>query len=153
MRKGILTPFHKLEGFERRLQQSGPSNLHKLPEGDDIIHNHEDSGSIDRAVQSMSMAAKARPTTKLLEPEELPRLEAPTVPFRRLRKLYKTHDSPNNEAEKSKAGKSKKKRPLPERKWRKRISHEDNTFQESGMVIILRTNSTYLRVSIVAIII
>lgn len=134
MRKGILTPFHKLQGFERRLQQPGPSNSRNLPEGEDDIDKNEDSGSIDRAVQSISLAAKARPTTKLLDAEDLPKLEAVPVPFVRLRKLYKTHDSPDNEAKKSKAGKSKKKRPLPERKWTKRISHEDSSLQESGMI-------------------
>ncbi|XP_019092865.1 PREDICTED: protein CHROMATIN REMODELING 8 isoform X1 [Camelina sativa] len=129
VRKGILTPFHKLDGFERRLQQPGPSNSRNLPEGD---HENEDSGSIDRAVQSMSLAAKARPTTKLLDAQDLPKLEPNPAPFRRLRKLYKTHDYSDNEVKKSKARKkSKKKRPLPESKWRKRISREDSSLQES----------------------
>lgn len=144
MRKGILTPFHKLDGFERRLQQPGPSNSCNLPEGDDDNDKNEDSSSIDRAVQSMSLAAKARPTTKLLDAEDLPKLEPPTAPFRRLRKLYKTHDSPDNEVKKSKAGKkSKKKRPLPERKWRNRISREDSSLQENGMTDA-HDNYTYL---------
>lgn len=134
MRKGILTPFHKLKGFERRVQQPGPSTSHNVHEGEVENDKNEDSGSIDRAIQSMSLAAKARPTTKLLDPEDLPKLEATPVPFRRLRKLYKTPDSPDNEGKKSKAGKSKKKRPLPERKWTKRISHEDSSLQESGMI-------------------
>ncbi|XP_023641564.1 protein CHROMATIN REMODELING 8 isoform X2 [Capsella rubella] len=129
VRKGILTPFHKLDGFERRLQQPGPSNSRNLPEGD---HGNEDSVSIDRVVQSISLAAKARPTTKLLDAEDLPKLEPNPAPFKRLRKLYKTHDSSDNEVNKSKAGKkSKKKRPLPERKWSKRISREDSSLQES----------------------
>ncbi|XP_009137797.1 protein CHROMATIN REMODELING 8 isoform X1 [Brassica rapa] len=128
VRKGILTPFHKLEGFERRLQQPGPSNTRNLPEGED---DNEDSSSIDRAVQSMSLAAKARPTTKLLDAQDLPKLEATPVPFRRLRKLYKTNDSSDSDAKKSKGGKSKKKRPLPKRKWTKRISNEDSSLQEN----------------------
>lgn len=131
VRKGILTPFHKLEGFERRLQQPGPSNTRNLPEGED---DNEDSSSIDRAVQSMSLAAKARPTTKLLDAHDLPKLEATPVPFRRLRKLYKTNDSSDSDAKKSKGGKGKKKRPLPKRKWTKRISNEDSSLQENGMV-------------------
>ena len=131
VRKGILTPFHKLEGFERRLQQPGPSNTRNLPEGED---DNEDSSSIDRAVQSMSLAAKARPTTKLLDAQDLPKLEATPVPFRRLRKLYKTNDSSDSDAKKSKGGKGKKKRPLPKRKWTKRISNEDSSLQENGMV-------------------
>ncbi|ESQ50566.1 hypothetical protein EUTSA_v10022523mg [Eutrema salsugineum] len=131
VRKGILTPFHKLEGFERRLQQPGPSNSDNVPEREEENDINEDSGSIDRAVQSMSLAAKARPTTKLLDAEDLPKLEAPSAPFRRLRRLYKTHDPPDNEVKKSKAGKkSKKKRPLPERKWTKQIAHEDSSLQE-----------------------
>lgn len=134
MRKGILTPFHKLKGFERRVQQPGPSTSHNVHEGELENDKNEDSGSIDRAIQSMSLAAKARPTTKLLDPEDLPKLEATPVPFTRLRKLYKTPDSPDNEGKKSKAKKSKKKRPLPERKWTKRISHEDCSLQESGMI-------------------
>lgn len=135
VRKGILTPFHKLEGFERRLQQPGPSNWHNIPEQDDENDSDEDSASIARAVQSMSLAAKARPTTKLLKAEELPKLEAPTIPFKRLRKPYKTHhDSPEKETENGKATVNKKKRPLPERKWRKRISREDIDLQDSGIV-------------------
>lgn len=136
MRKGIITPFQKLQGFERRLQQPGPSNSRNL-EGEDEKDKNEDFNSIDRTVQSMSQAAKARPTTKLLDAEDLPKLEATPVPFRRLQKLYKPHDSPENEAKKSKGGKKKKKRPLPERKWRKRISHEDSSLQESGMIFAI----------------
>lgn len=148
MRKGILTPFHKLDGFERRLQQPGPSNSRNLPEGDDENDKSEDSNSIDRAVQSMSLAAKARPTTKLLDAEDLPKLEPPTAPFRRLRKLYKTPDSPDNEVKKSKAGKkSKKKRPLPEKIWRKRISREDSSLQESGMTDSI-DNYMYLQIAV-----
>uniref|UniRef100_A0A1J3DH62 Protein CHROMATIN REMODELING 8 n=1 Tax=Noccaea caerulescens TaxID=107243 RepID=A0A1J3DH62_NOCCA len=141
VRKGILTPFHKLKGFERRLQQPGPSNSSNLREGEDENDKSEDSDSIDRAVQSMSLAAKARPTTKLLDAEDLPKLEATPVPFKRLRKLYKTPDSPDNEAKKSKAKKSKKKRPLPERKWTKRISHEDSSLQEEYGLRNLNTSS------------
>lgn len=145
MRKGILTPFHKLDGFERRLQQPGPSNSRNLPEGDD---ENEDSSIIDRAVQSMSLAAKARPTTKLLDAEDLPKLEPPTAPFRRLRKLYKTPNSPDNEAKKRKAGKkSKKTRPLPEKKWRKRISREDSSLQGSGMTDAI-DNYLYLQIAV-----
>jgi DNA excision repair protein ERCC-6 len=145
VRKGILTPFHKLDGFERRLQQPGPSNSRNLPEGDD---ENEDSSIIDRAVQSMSLAAKARPTTKLLDAEDLPKLEPPTAPFRRLRKLYKTPNSPDNEAKKRKAGKkSKKTRPLPEKKWRKRISREDSSLQGSGMTDAI-DNYLYLQIAV-----
>ena len=82
----------------------------------------------------MSLAAKARPTTKLLDAQDLPKLEATPVPFRRLRKLYKTNDSSDSDAKKSKGGKGKKKRPLPKRKWTKRISNEDSSLQENGMV-------------------
>ncbi|CAH8359962.1 unnamed protein product [Eruca vesicaria subsp. sativa] len=128
VRKGILTPFSKLEGFERRLQQPGPSSSVNLREGEE---DDEESSRIDRVVQSMSRAAKARPTTKLLDAQDLPKLEATPVPFRRLRKLYKTNDSSDSDAKKSKGGKSKKKRPLPKRKWTKRISNEDSSLQEN----------------------
>ncbi|CAN8241100.1 unnamed protein product [Cochlearia groenlandica] len=131
VRKGILTPFHKLEGFERGVRQPGPSDSHNLPEGEEENDKEEDSSSIDRVVLSMSLAAKARPTTKLLDAKELPKLEATPVPFRRLRKVYKTHDSSDDEAKKTKGRKKRKKRPLPERKWTKRISIEDSSLQEN----------------------
>ncbi|MBA0763965.1 hypothetical protein Gotri_013354 [Gossypium trilobum] len=126
VRKGILTPFHKLKGFERRLQQPGTSNEHSVPyeedEKDDIV-----SASVARVAKSISEAAQVRPSTKLLEPDALPKLDAPTFPFQRLKKSLKFSQS--KEVEENKGSKRKKKRPLPDKKWRKRISREERDME------------------------
>ncbi|XVF72024.1 hypothetical protein PTKIN_Ptkin12aG0088200 [Pterospermum kingtungense] len=116
VRKGILTPFHKLKGFERRLQRPGTSNE------EDENDNHV-STSVARAAKSISEAAQARPSTKLLDSEALPKLDVPTFPFQRLKKPLKLPQA--KEVEENKGSKQKNKRPLPEKKWRKRISRED----------------------------
>ncbi|KAI7730455.1 hypothetical protein M8C21_000925 [Ambrosia artemisiifolia] len=130
VRKGILTPFHNLKGYERRIEESGPSNateeVNKVDEVDDFS-----SASISRTVKSISEAAKARPTTKLLDPDSLPRLEAPPRPFQRLKTPFKTPQSLKNEGEKFKDSNRKKKRPLPEKRWRKQVSREQNLAEES----------------------
>ncbi|XP_021888520.1 protein CHROMATIN REMODELING 8 isoform X2 [Carica papaya] len=129
IRKGVLTPFHRLKGFERRVQQRRPTNQNSIPkkedEGDDMA-----SSSIAKVVQAMSEAAQARPTTKLLDQDVLPRLDAPTFPFQRLKKPMKVSDSQESDPEKRKGSKGKKKRPLPEKKWRERISREENDMEE-----------------------
>ncbi|KAJ7972631.1 Protein CHROMATIN REMODELING [Quillaja saponaria] len=128
VRKGILTPFHKLRGFERRFQKPGTANSHDEPEkeaSDDLA-----SASVERAVRSISEAAQARPTTKLLEADALPELDRPTHPFQRLRKPLKFPLSPEKEG-KNKDSKRKKRRPLPDRKWTKRISREEKHMEES----------------------
>ncbi|CBI37137.3 unnamed protein product, partial [Vitis vinifera] len=130
VRKGILTPFHKLKGFERRLQQPGPSSRDNLPEEGDKIDDLA-SASIARAVQSISESAQARPTTKLLDSETLPKLDAPSHPFHRLKKPLKYPLPLDSEVEKNKDKKRKKKRPLPSKKWRKIISHEEELLEES----------------------
>lgn len=124
VRKGVLTPFHKLKGFERRLQDGGPSQRHNDPAEED---RNDDlfSASVARAAQSISKAAQARPTTKLLDSEALPRLEAPTYSFQRLRKPLKIPQSLENDTQKNKNSGMKRKRPLPEKRWRKRISREE----------------------------
>lgn len=124
VRKGILTPFHKLKGFERRIEQPVQSNSQGVLEEDEFA-----SASISRAVQSMAKAAQARPTTKLLDSEAAPKLEAPTHPFHRLRKLS---NAPflESEAGKKNDKKRKKKRPLPGKKWRKLSSREDKALEE-----------------------
>lgn len=130
VRKGILTPFHKLKGFERRIQSAGPSNRHDVREED----NERDdlaSTSIARAVQSMSQAAQARPTTKLLNSESLPKLEAPTHPFKKLRTPLKIPRSPEKETDTKKGTLRKRKRPLPGKKWRKLASHEGDDLDQS----------------------
>lgn len=131
VRKGILTPFHKLKGFERRLQEPGPSQRHhissKKEENDDFA-----SLSVAKAAKAMAEAAQGRPTTKLLHSDALPKLDAPTHPFHRLKKPGRVRLSQENGEEKNKNPRRKTKRPLPDKKWQKLVSREDNHFEESG---------------------
>ncbi|KAI8523062.1 hypothetical protein RHMOL_Rhmol13G0045500 [Rhododendron molle] len=136
VRKGILTPFHKLKGFERRIQTAGPSNRHNVSEEDNKSDDLA-STSIARAVRSMSEAAQARPTTKLLNSESLPKLEAPTHPFQRLRTPVKVPRSPEKETDTNKGTLRKRKRPLPGKKWRKLASNEGDELDQSGRGIEL----------------
>ncbi|KAJ6306479.1 hypothetical protein OIU78_021734 [Salix suchowensis] len=124
VRKGILTPFHQLKGFERRLQQPGSSSGKNECNEEDKTDG-PDSDSVVRAAHSMLEAAKARPTTKLLDSEALPKLDAPTRPFQRLKTPMKACQSPEQDAEKRKGSDRKRKRPLPGKKWRKSASSED----------------------------
>ncbi|XP_022155595.1 protein CHROMATIN REMODELING 8-like isoform X2 [Momordica charantia] len=122
VRKGILTPFHKLKGFERCLQNPGQSRhevKEEKEENDDFA-----SVSVDRALRSMSEAAQARPTTKLLDPEALPKLDPPTHPFYRLKKPAKVPLSAEDKVTK-KIKCKKTKRPLPDKKYRRRIAMEE----------------------------
>ncbi|KAL2540667.1 Protein CHROMATIN REMODELING 8 [Abeliophyllum distichum] len=130
VRKGVLTPFHKLKGFERRIEETEPSSRHRLAE--DVNNNNNLAlSSIDRALRSISEAAQARPTTKLLDPESVPKLEASTHPFQRLKAPLKISQSLKTETEKDKDGKRNKKRPLPAKKWRKLASREES--KEAGI--------------------
>ncbi|OVA13656.1 SNF2-related [Macleaya cordata] len=122
VRKGIFTPFHKLKGFERRLQQPGPSTRFSAPEEEDQAESIA-LDNVARAVRSISEAAQARSTTKLLDAKELPKLDAPTYPFSRLRAPLKR--SIDDGLERKKDKRSKQKRPLPEKRWRKAISREE----------------------------
>ncbi|XP_023554150.1 protein CHROMATIN REMODELING 8-like isoform X1 [Cucurbita pepo subsp. pepo] len=130
VRKGILTPFHKLKGFERRLQNPGQSSLQNpgqsRPEVKEEEEENDDfaSDSVAKAVQSMSVAAQARPTTKLLDPEDLPKLDLPTRPFYRLKKPAKVPLSAEDKAKK-KIKCKKTRRPLPDKKYRKQIAMEE----------------------------
>ncbi|KAJ6399470.1 hypothetical protein OIU77_020092 [Salix suchowensis] len=124
VRKGILTPFHQLKGFERCLQQPGSSSGKNECNEEDKTDG-PDSDSVVRAAHSMLEAAKARPTTKLLDSEALPKLDAPTRPFQRLKTPMKACQSPERDAEKRKGSDRKRKRPLPGKKWRKSASSED----------------------------
>ncbi|KAE9619385.1 hypothetical protein Lal_00047527 [Lupinus albus] len=128
VRKGILTPFHKLKGFERRFQQPETSSSHNAAEDESATGLV--SASVERIARSISEAARARPTTKLLDSEDLPKLEAPTIPFQRLRRPLKVPKSLDMEVEKNKDSKKKKRRPLPGRKWTKRVSSEDTHLEE-----------------------
>lgn len=123
IRKGILTPFHKIKGFERRVQQAKPSNRH-VPE--ESLAEDRASASIAKVAQSISDIARSRPTTKLLDAEALPGLDAPTRPFQRLKAPLKRPISPRaKESEKKKRKFRRTKRPLPGKKWRKIGSKEE----------------------------
>lgn len=130
VRKGISTPFHKLKGFERCLQP-GPSGRHNVSEKEG---NTDDlaSASVARAARSISEAAKARPTSKLLDSNDLPKLDLPTHPFYRLKKPLRISTSSDSDGEKKKDTKRKNKRPLPGKKWRKFISREEKIAEENG---------------------
>lgn len=120
IRKGILTPFHKIKGFERRVQQPAPSNRH-VPE-ESAAEDHA-SASIAKVVQSISDIARNRPATKLLDAVALPGLDAPTRPFQRLKAPLKRPVSPKGkEIEKKNRKLRRTKRPLPSKKWRKEDS-------------------------------
>ncbi|RDX94043.1 Protein CHROMATIN REMODELING 8 [Mucuna pruriens] len=129
VRKGILTPFHKLKGFERRFQQPETSTSHNAAEEENT--GDLASSSVERAARSMYEAARSRPTTKLLEPEAAPKLDAPTFPFRRLKKPLKSSKPLEREVELNEDSKRKKRRPQPGRKWTKRVSCEDTHLEES----------------------
>ncbi|KAI3842165.1 hypothetical protein MKW92_013880 [Papaver armeniacum] len=122
VRKGVLTPFHKLKGFERRVQHPGPSS--RLSTAEEAKNESIASETVSKVVRSISEAAKARPTTKLLDAKELPKLEAPTHPFNRLKAPLKQKSTENGQ-EGKKDKRRKNKRPLPGRKWRKAISREE----------------------------
>ncbi|MCL7031697.1 hypothetical protein MKW94_006812 [Papaver nudicaule] len=122
VRKGVLTPFHKLKGFERRLQQPGSSS--RLTTTEEDRNESIASETVSKVVRSISEAAKARPTTKLLDAKELPKLEAPTHPFNRLRAPLKQKPTENGQ-EGKKDKRRKPKRPLPGRRWRNAISREE----------------------------
>lgn len=132
VRKGILTPFHKLNGFERRLQELGPSQRRNIP-AEQHRSNDFASASVARAVQSISEAAQARPSTKLLDPEALPKLNPPTYPFKRLKKPLKIPQSLENDTHKNKSSRLRRKRPLPDKRWRKLSNLEEKHVHENGM--------------------
>lgn len=118
VRRGILTPFHKLKGFERRVQERGPPIRQDVPEEDST--ENLASTSIARAAQSISQIALARPTTKLLDAEALPALEPPTRPFQRLRgPLKRARSSRKKELDKNERNIKRTRRPGPEKRWRK----------------------------------
>lgn len=117
IRKGILTPFHRLKGFERRIQEPGQSSNQHAPAEETI----EDltSSSIERVAQFLSEIARARPTSKLLDAKDLPKLDGPTRPFQRLRTPLSRTDPQHADKTKRKRKARKLKRPLPEKRWRK----------------------------------
>ncbi|CAO2826600.1 unnamed protein product [Amaranthus hypochondriacus] len=129
VRKGLLTPFHRLKGFERRIQQPGPSRIQENL-NDAAIRAAE---SVAKMARSLIEAAQARPTTKLLEPKDLPKLDAPTHAFNRLTTPFKIPKHLDSDEEKSTDAKGKKRRPLPGKRWRKRIAKEEIATEESDL--------------------
>ncbi|KAL6287252.1 hypothetical protein ACE6H2_011642 [Prunus campanulata] len=89
------------------------------------------SASVARAVQSISEAAQARPSTKLLDPEALPKLNPPTYPFKRLKKPLKIPQSLENDTHKNKSSRLRRKRPLPDKRWRKLSNLEEKHVHEN----------------------
>ncbi|XP_075500836.1 protein CHROMATIN REMODELING 8 [Primulina tabacum] len=132
IRKGLLTPFHKLKGYERRIQEPGSSNRQTANENMEE-NNVLASSSIARAVRSMSEAAHARPTSILLDPEMLPTLDAPSHPFQRLRKPLKV-PRPLEIGTKNDKDTKKKRRPQPGKKWKKMTSRDDKILQEDTKI-------------------
>ncbi|CAN4093234.1 unnamed protein product [Withania somnifera] len=132
IRKGLLTPFHKLKGFERRIHDSESSGRQSAA-ADNCNDDDLASTSIARAIQSISQAAQTRPTTRLLDSASLPKLDTPTHPFQRLRKPLKIPQSLEITTEKNGKCTRKKKRPLPSKKWRKLASREQRQDEGSGV--------------------
>ncbi|GLJ53696.1 hypothetical protein SUGI_1145590 [Cryptomeria japonica] len=131
IRKGILTPFDQVRGFERRVQRSRPQKICDKPVETGDVNLSIDS--ISRAAASMSVTAKRRSSTKLLDAEDLPKLDPPTRPFRRLRKPINVKVF--NEVEKPSKNHSsnlrKRKRPLPDQQWRNAASSDDEAWSHA----------------------
>lgn len=131
IRKGLLTPFHKLKGFEKRVEKRvelpGPS--HRQNDPSEQAEETIEASRIARVAQSMQQIAQSRPTTKLLDPESLPRLDAPTAPFQRLGRPLKRPVSPSSEEQERKRQRNKTKRPLPDKKWRKANSRKESLLE------------------------
>ncbi|XP_062191037.1 DNA excision repair protein CSB [Phragmites australis] len=123
IRKGLLTPFHKLKGFEKRVEQPGPSCRRNDPS--EPAEEAMEASRIAKVVQSLQQIAQSRPTTKLLDAESLPRLDAPTAPFQRLGRPLKRPVSPSSEEHERKRRRNKIKRPLPGKKWRKATTRKE----------------------------
>ncbi|PKA61149.1 CHD3-type chromatin-remodeling factor PICKLE [Apostasia shenzhenica] len=115
VRKGLLTPFHKIKGFERRFQLPGLSDRTDVSAEDSI--GNLASSSIAKVAQSMADIARCRPSIKLLEAKELPALDPPTHPFQRLGKPLKDL-SCTEEYVKKKRKLRKMKRERPDKKWK-----------------------------------
>jgi DNA excision repair protein ERCC-6 len=132
IRKGLLTPFHKLKGFEKRVELPEPSHRRNDPAEEAM-----EASRIAKVVQSMQQIAESRPTTKLLDPESLPRLDAPTSPFQRLGRPLKRPVSPSLEEHGKKRRTNKTKRPLPGKKWVRANSVKESILD--GMSCVLHS--------------
>ncbi|KAK3163634.1 hypothetical protein QOZ80_1AG0006200 [Eleusine coracana subsp. coracana] len=128
VRKGLLTPFHKLKGFEKRVELPGPS--HRRNDPAEQAEEAMEASRIAKVAQSMQQIAESRPTTKLLDAESLPRLDAPTAPFQRLGRPLKRPLSPSSEEHERKRRRNKTKRPLPGKKWIKANSMKESLLDD-----------------------
>ncbi|KAH7330876.1 hypothetical protein KP509_20G006100 [Ceratopteris richardii] len=116
IRTGVVTPFDRLKGFERRVESGSFIDPNR---------KHIES-SIANVVASMAASAKARPTTKLLDASELPKLAPPTREFRRIRKIQRHADTTLSAGKTpTKKQGNKRKRPLPDIKWRRQQLERD----------------------------
>lgn len=125
IRKGVLTPFHQVKGFERRVQRSRPTE----DDGDKFSLN-----SVSKASRSLSTLSIARHSTKLLDAADLPKLNPPTHEFRRLRRPINIQES--NEVEKlpndqTNHLRKRRRRPVPDQYWRKATSSDDEPWNDS----------------------
>lgn len=131
IRKGVITPFSKVDGLERRVKSrpaERPSSANEEAE-DGLVRR-----SIANATASMSAIKKARPATRLLESSELPKLEAPTRGFRQLRTPFKrvTADEGDEKSVKKRTNtRVKRKRPQADKKWRKRADVSSDSESDS----------------------
>ncbi|XP_051223249.1 DNA excision repair protein CSB [Lolium perenne] len=131
IRKGLLTPFHKLKGFEKRVERPGPSN--RQNGSAELAEETEEASSIAKAAQAMQKMAQNRPTTKLLDAESLPRLDAPTAPFQRLGIPLKRPAPPGSEEQENKRRRRKTKRPLPGKRWMKANSRKESLLDDEDV--------------------
>lgn len=125
IRKGVLTPFDQVKGFERRVQRSRPTE----DDGDKFSLN-----SVSKASRSLSALSIARHSTKLLDAADLPKLNPPTHEFRRLRRPVNIQAS--NEVEKPPKDQTnhlgkRRRRPVPDQYWRKATSSDDEPWNDS----------------------
>lgn len=135
VRKGILTPFHKLKGFERRVQHPGTTTEQDASEECSV--ENLALTSIAKAAESMSQIASTRPATKLLDADALPALEPPTVPFQRLRAPLKRPRSLTEELDEKKGKLKRLKRPKPDKKWRKQDVSKQKSWSGCGRQSVL----------------
>lgn len=149
MGKGILTPFHSLKGFERRLQQPEISN------STDFLDKETEtfiSASIAKVSQSMSEIAQSRSTTKLVDANSLPKLEGPTRRFHKLKTPLKDPSVQEN-CSKQKIQKLKKlRRPLPGKKWRRNVENERLLNSRIGMYSWISSSLVTFSIIIISII-
>ncbi|KAF0901180.1 hypothetical protein E2562_038190 [Oryza meyeriana var. granulata] len=131
IRKGLLTPFHKLKGFEKRVELPEPS--HRQDDSARQTEEAMEASRIARVAQSLQQIAQNRPATKLLDAESLPKLDAPSAPFQRLGRPLKRPVSPSSDEQEKKRPRNKTKRPLPAKKWRKANSRKESLLDDNDV--------------------